>query len=540
MTGSGIRRAGVRGGGALILILLLALFIVPLLRLLALPLLHPSPPIGAWRPVWDSLILALLTASIAAPLGGGLAWLITAYQGWIATLAALTLWALFLAPSYVLTTGWIILFSTPQTRLTLIGHGFFGLAGLLMLFVIKALPFVSFVTRATLSSVGAGLGEAALIHNLSRFRRLRIMLRLIAPALALGFAVAVIETMQEFGIPASLGTASKIPLLTYAIYQRLAETPTDFTGAALLCWRLVLIAAVVGVASLAAQRRGANLRSGRTRPVLRRRPGLLVTLLSAAVVVSLLTLGVLIPSACLLLRGFGQGWQSTPHLGAVLRSLGFGIIGASLATGTGIALLRLRKAGRSLLTTTIDAALLANMAVPGLVLGASYILTFNNNFLPLYGTTALLIIAYAAGTIPLASRMVQGAFADLDRTLDEAARIHGLSVSTRAIDISASLLAQPLLYGLLIATSAIMFELPISELLYPPGATPLGVAIVGLDQMGSLGAAARLATLGIIAITGLAGFLLSLLSVVRLLTTRTMTSPMTNTMIRRALTDPSQ
>ncbi|GAA5263906.1 iron(III) transport system permease protein [Acidiphilium sp. MT5] len=505
-----------RSGGLIALVLIVALFIVPLLRLLALPLLQPSMPSAGWQPVWDSLSLAILTALIAAPLGGLIAWFITDYRGVAATLANVTLWALFLAPSYVLTTGWIILFSTPQTRLSLFGRAFFGLPGLIMLFVIKALPFASFVARSTVAGAGAGLREAALIHNLPPLRRLLIIARLIAPALALAFAVAVIETMQEFGIPATLGTASKIPLLTYAIYQNLAETPTDFAGAALLCWRLVLIAALFGLASLALQRRGANLRNGRNRMVQRRSPSPALSRLALSGIILLLTLGIVIPFCFLLLRGFSHGWQPTPHLNPILRSLGFGLIGATLATATGVALLQIRAQRRGLITTTIDAALLANMAVPGLVLGAGYILTFNNNILPLYGTTTLLIIAYAAGTIPLAARMVQGAFADLDRNLAAAARIHGLSASTRAIDINATLLAQPLLYGLLVATGAIMFELPISELLYPPGATPLGVAIVGLDQMGDLAAAARLAVLGMVAMIALA---CALLLIVRLLTT---------------------
>ncbi len=504
-----------RSGGLIALALIIALFIVPLLRLLALPLLQPTLPSAGWRPVWDSLSLAIVTALIAAPLGGLIAWFITEYRGLAATLANVTLWTLFLAPSYVLTTGWIILFSTPETRLSLFGRAFFGLPGLIMLFVIKALPFASFVARTTVAGAGAGLREAALIHNLPPLRRLLIIARLIAPALALAFAVAVIETMQEFGIPATLGTASKIPLLTYAIYQNLAETPTDFAGAALLCWRLVLIAALFGAASLALQRRGANLRNGRNRMVQRRNPSPALSRLALSGVILLLTLGIVIPFCFLLLRGFSHGWQPTAHLNAILRSLGFGLIGATLATATGVALLQIRAQRRGLITTTIDAALLANMAVPGLVLGAGYILTFNNNILPLYGTTTLLIIAYAAGTIPLAARMVQSAFADLDRNLAAAARIHGLSASTRAIDINATLLAQPLLYGLLVATGAIMFELPISELLYPPGATPLGVAVVGLDQMGDLAAAARLAVLGMVAMIALAG---ALLLIVRLLT----------------------
>lgn len=493
------------------LALIAFLFIYPLARLLALPASVPGEAVGGWRAVGDSLLLAVITAAIAAPLGAVLAGFVSTYSGITARIAVLTLWGLFLAPSYVLTTGWMIVFTRPELRLSALGAAFFGSGGLVALFVLKALPFAAFVTRATLSGTGAALGEAARVHGLSRLRRFRIQLHLIAPALGIGFAVAVIETMQEFGIPATLGTASRMPLLTYAIYQRLAQTPTDFAGAAVLCWRLVGIAAALALGSLAVQRRDAAVRGGRTRSILRRRPDARTALGCALLLAVVLTLGFVVPTGALVLRATSGGPWTTPHLGAVARSLGFGIVSSAVALLTGFALLKLRAASTRRIVVAIDAALLANMAVPGLVLGAGYIIAFNNRFLPLYGTTALLVVAYAAATIPLAVRMVEGALADLDRNLDAAARLHGLSRRTRAIDIEAALLAEPIGYGFLVAAGAIMFELPISELLYPPGATPLGVAIVFLDQMGDFAAAARLALLGLAAVMLFAAILVGAL-----------------------------
>jgi iron(III) transport system permease protein len=502
-------------GQAAILGLILFLFAYPLIRLLVLPLLGATYQNAGWKPLLDSLGLGLVTGLIAAPLGATLASFITTRSGPVALLTGMTLWILFLVPSYVLTTGWMIVFRTPAWRETVVGQAFFGPAGLILLYVVKALPFSAFVARAALGGSGAALGEAALIHGLSHTRRFGIALRLLTPALVTAFAIAVIETMQEFGIPATLGTATRLPILTYAIYQRLAETPTDFAGAAVLCWRLIGMASVLAVASFAVQRRNAALRTGRSRAVLRRSPGRVAAIGFGFCSAVLLLIGTAVPIVALTTRALTGTFAATPHLGAVLRSLGFGLIGATLAMLVAIALLKIRAGGARRLTGAIDAVLIANLAVPGLVLGAAYIIAFNNRLLPLYGTTTLLVIAYAAGTIPIALRMVQGAFGDLDRNLGAAARLHGLALATRAIDIEATLLAEPIAYGFLLVCSAIMFELPISELLYPPGETPLGVAIVTLDQMSEFAAAARLALLGLAAMTVLA---LLFLGVIRLAT----------------------
>jgi iron(III) transport system permease protein len=496
---------GRAAGRIALLALIVLLFVYPLARLLAEPLAGTARFGGGWPAVVTSLGLALVTAAIAAPLGTLLAVFVATASGPTARAAGLTLWGLLLAPSYVLTTGWMIVFATPGLRTSVAGHAFFSLGGLLFLYVIKALPYAAFVARASLGGIGAGLAEAAVVHGLPRRRRIAIALRLLTPALATGFAVAAIETMQEFGIPATLGAASHLPLLTYAIYQRLAQTPTDFAAAAVLCWRLILIAGVLAGASLAVQRHEAALRTGRSRPIVRRPPLSAAALGAGALTAVLGCAGLLVPLAALAVRALHGGDQPGTDLAAVPRSLGFGLVAGVLATGTAVAILRLRAAGARRLTALLDAALIANMAVPGLVLGAGYIIAFNNDILPLYGTTALLLIAYAAGMIPLALRMIQGALGDLDRTLLAAARVHGLQPATRAIDIAAMLLAQPLAYGFLLVCANVMFELPISELLYPPGKTPLGVAVVTLDQMSAFAGAARLALLGLAAMAALAG-----------------------------------
>lgn len=493
-----------RLGAVPVAVLIVMFFIYPLARLLVMPILHPHGLDGDWRALRDSLVLSLVTALIAAPIGAALALFITTAEGIVVRAAVVTLWALFLAPGYILTTGWMIVFANGALRQTIVGHAFFGVGGLLLLYVLKAVPFSAVIARASLVGLDAGPVEAAAIHAVPPVARLRVIARLLLPAAAVGFAIAVIETMQEFGIPATLGIASRIPLLTYVIYQRLAETPTDFRGAAELCWGLIGVAALFGVASLALRREGAAVRHGRARVAPRRRPGRVAAVAFGALAAILAVAGVVVPVIALAVVATRSFATPMPHAGAVVRSLGFGMVGAALALGVAFMVLRLYATGARRLAAMLDTGLIANMAVPGLVLAAGYIVAFNNDVLPLYGTRLLLLIGYAAGVVPLALRLVQGAVDDLDKNLVAAACLHGVPRLARMVDIEGMLLIQPVIYGYLLVASRIMFELPVSELLYPPDATPLGVAIVALDQKSMYAASAALGLLGLAAMAGFA------------------------------------
>lgn len=489
----------------LVLALLAFLFVYPLARLLFLPLVAVGSATDSFPAFANSAGFALLVGAIVAPLGAMLAQILETRTGQTVRTLSLGLWLLFLTPGYVLTTGWLVIFTNPTVRNGGFGQLFLGPAGLVFLYTLKALPFAVFVARATFAEAGAMLHEAALVLGLVPWRRRLLDLRLALPAMAAAFTVAAIETMQEFGIPATLGVTAKIPILTYAIYQRLNTTPTDFTGAAQLCWWLITSAALLALLQMAVQRRHqAALVHGRARQAARSLPHAAERAWLAAGAVLLWGLGLGAPLLALAAVALGGSLADTDSLDSVPRSLGYGVIAATLALAAGIAVLKLQQ-GRSLwFAAGMQGLLAANMAVPGLVLGAGYVIAFNNDVLPLYGTALLLIVAYAAGALPVAVRLLATATAQLDAKLDEAARIFALPLSTRLIDIEAALLARPGLHAWLLVTGAVMFELPVSELLYVPGAMPLGVAIVSADMMARYDVAARLALLGMAVLAGLA------------------------------------
>lgn len=480
--------------GALLALLVL-LLVYPLARLLVMGVGQ-----GAslnWRPLLNSGGLALLTGVLAAPAGAALALALERFSGRLVSLLGLALWLLFIMPGYVLTTGWLILFSHPQMRHSAFGHAFLGAGGLAFLYLVKALPFSVFVARATYAGAGASLREAALVLRLPRWRRLGLGLRLALPAMAAGFTIAAIETMQDFSIPATLGVTGRLPVVTYSIYQRLNTTPADFAGAARLCWWLIGAAAMLSLLQMAVQRRyRAVLVHGKARHGLRQRPRGAARAGLVGAALALWGLGLALPLLAMADVALFGAPAPADLFTAIPRSLGYGALAASLTLGLAMALLKLQRGRHPLFAGLLQAGLSANMAVPGLVLGAGYVVAFNNDFFPLYGTVLLLVIAYAAGTLPMAIRLLGGALAQLDARLDEAARIFALSPQTRLIDIEAALLARPGLQAWLLVVATVMFELPVSELLYVPGQMPLSVAILAADMGGQYNEAAQLALLG--------------------------------------------
>lgn len=493
-----------KGARTALLLLLALLLVYPLARLLLMPLGMAWDAAAGWRPWLNSALFALLTGIIVAPVGAALAQILEAKAGPAVRALGLGLWVLFFMPGYVPTTGWLVVFSHPALRNGVFGHLFLGVGGLVFLYILKALPFAVFVARATFAGASGTLREAALVLRLPVWRRMILSLRLALPAMAAAFTIAAIETMQEFGIPATLGVTGKIPVLTYSIYQRLNTTPTDFPGAAQLCWWLIASAALLAVLQIAVQRRyQAVLVHGRARGTVRRAPAGAERVSLALAAVSLWALGLAVPLLALASVAVGSGMDEAT-LSAIPRSLGYGVLAASIAFGIAVAVLKLQRGQHPLFSGAIHAGLTANMAVPGLVLGAGYVVAFNNNVLPLYGTVLLLLIAYAAGTLPMAIRLLGGAMGQLDAKLDEAARIFGLPLQTRLIDIEAALLIRPVLHGWLLVVGAVMFELPVSELLYVPGQVPLGVAIVSADMMAQYNVAAQLALLAMAALALLA------------------------------------
>lgn len=501
---------------------LLALFagltVYPLVRFLLFPFLN-GPGYGiafarsvSFEALTNSVRIGLVSTLLALTIGIPLAWLFERRRWAMSGVTMLVLWLIFVTPSYLMTTGWQIFFSKKALAHSILARWFFSEAGIVFLLMLKGLPFATLTARTSWQAIGAELGDAASLHIERVWKRRAIMFQLLLPSAAAAFAVVFVENIQEFGIPATLGAQIHLPIVTYAIYERLATTPVDFEGAALLSWQLVILAVLAAVFQLYfASRYSSALVHGRRRAVAPPRCTFIEGGLALSGLIVLAGAGVVVPGAAIVTAALTPVREAAPPPIAwesLLYSAIYAFLAALMAISIAAPILLRQRAERGHFTKALGALSLANMALPGVVLGAAYLIAFNSPLLPLYGTPLLLVIAYVAAQVPVLLRFLQAPLEHIHPNLSDAARLHGVPRSIRLLDIDGPLLARPFLWGWMMAFGQIFFELPISELLYPAGRPPVAVALVWLNQSLHYTEEARLALAGIglsVLVAGAAG-----------------------------------
>jgi iron(III) transport system permease protein len=98
----------------------------------------------------------------------------------------------------------------------------------------------------------------------------------------------------------------------------------------------------------------------------------------------------------------------------------------------------------------------------------------------LYGTVALLVLAYIATALPSTTRSLVGNMNQFQESLSESCRVHGASAIRTWISVVLPLIARPILAAWCLTYCGTLLELPVSQLLFPPNHEPLAV---GIDQV---------------------------------------------------------
>jgi len=452
--------------------------------------------------LWHTAAVGVGAGILAVLLGGLLAWSIERLAPYGRSLWRALVFVLLLTPSYLLALGVERLVEVggvlegaglPAATARSLAFGPFGLIALLGL---KGAPFAYLAVGATLPAAGSRLLEAARVHGGGPLRCARVLVGALAPALWAAFAVAFAETIGDFGIAYTLAAPAHFELSTFYLYAAVDREPIQFPLAAAVGLTLVGLCAVAVILQRRAlgNRGFALLRGGFSPPPppsRRARLGATVLLALyfglalgvpafATVTASLLrSLGTATRSFALTLANYRIALAQRPFWSSLAYSALLALCCATAAVALGAAIARLAQGSRGRLAAALEQLTLAALGVPAIVLAAGFILFWNLPILhrlhiALYGTTALLGIGYLAGSLPPAIRLINPALRSIQRSLFDAAAIHG---GGRWRSVGLPLLSRPLLYTWLWSFVGILLELPLSSLLYPPGRYPLAIAI---------------------------------------------------------------
>ncbi|MEH6773081.1 MAG: ABC transporter permease subunit, partial [Cereibacter changlensis] len=317
----------------------------------------------------------------------------------------------------------------------------------------------------------------------------------------------------------------RFPMLTTLIYQRLnGFGPTVLGQVAVLALALILLAgaALLLRATVIARlgfpvargRRFTAFSAGRAERALALGLWLLLGVLMILPIAALLAtalvpaLGMRLTLSTLTLGNFAEVAADPVIRRAFVNSLLLSLAAALISALVAVPFAWLVAVRRNPVLRRLNALADAPFVVPGTVLALAVILVFLPPLpligVSLYGTAAILLVAYLARFLPLVLRPVEALAQSLEPALDEAGRIAGASSPRRVLRLFAPLAAPAIMAGAVLIVMTAFNELTLSSLLWSAGTETVGVMIFALQQQGNSTAAAAVSALSLLVILTLA------------------------------------
>ena len=400
---------------------------------------------------WNSLFLAVCVGFLTTVLGLIFALVVTRsgfkYRRAVRALTILPI----ITPPFVIGLALILMFglsgSITQFFSELFGleptRWLYGLPGLMIAQVLAYTPIAFLVLIGVVEGVSPSMEEAAQTLRASRWQVFKtVSLPLMRPGLANAFLLGFIESMADFGNPLILG--GNFDVLSTEIFFAIVGAQYDQGRAAVLA--IVLLGFTLS--AFFAQRKWLGKKSYTTvsgkgdsgvHPLMPR--ALAIPVLAIAAIWSTFTVtiyGMIVYGSTVKLWGVDntltfkhyvtafsvriteKGWQWTGSAwDSFWTTIQIATIAAPLTAAVGLitAYLLTRQSFRG--KNAFEFGTMLSFAIPGTVIGVSYILAFNVPPIELTGTGAILVISFIFRNMPVGVRAGIASMSQLDKSLDE-------------------------------------------------------------------------------------------------------------------------
>lgn len=474
-----------------------------------------------YQTLFNSVVIAVVATVIAVALGTLFAWISTSTNvPGRKLLTPIMVLALLLPPLFY-GFGWIMLANKQNGLLNYAVQQWFGVSGAPFdieswggLFFVSGLGFSPF---AYLLLIGAFRNRDQAIDEASRIfganvpsTLFRVTLPSIAPALTGVIALVVVLNLQSFDVPQLIGRPARIFVFSTEIYRHIYDfSPSDYGSAYSLSLMILLIVVVLFIAQrLVLGGRSYTTVSGKG---FRNDPtelGGFRWVLSALIAVYAI-LNLVLPAGAVLLGSlepvFGvhtrltldnyvQVFSSPPLLAALRLTAMLAVVGGLLSMIIALITSYVVLRRRGFLRNYTSLAVWMPWAMPGIVLALAYlwIVLSTPGLKYLYGTSWLMLIVLVIATIPLVSRIAEGALAQISPELEEAARVSGARPGRVLVGIVFRLVIGSFIAGWFLSGLFIAGNLSVPVMLSSPVTKPVATAAYELFASGQTATAAAL------------------------------------------------
>ena len=356
------------------------------------------------------------------------------------------------------------------------------LPGAMLMFVCVLYPYVYLLARTAFLERASGMLEAARTLGMGPWRAFfAVSLPLARPAIAAGIALALMETLADYGTVAYFA----VDTFTTGIYRAWFSLGDRVAAAQLAAMLLAFVLFLLMVERVSRGRARFNDTTGRNRPLAGARlRGFAAWLATFACLLPLL-LGFVLPAGLLLRMALSEGDAQFGARFLTLARNSFVLAGATAAIGVLLALLMAYGArlSKGPLATTLNRLVGLGYAVPGAVIAVGVLIPVtrldnwlagqwqhwfgSNPGLLLTGGIAALIYAYLVRFLAVALHTVESSLAKITPSMDDAARSLGLGQSETLRRVHAPMLRGSLLTAGLLVFVDVMKELPATLVMRP-------------------------------------------------------------------------
>ncbi|HET7343375.1 MAG TPA: iron ABC transporter permease [Methylomirabilota bacterium] len=473
------------------------------------------------RALWNTLVLAFWVGLASVAVGAPLAWLTarTDLPG-KGLLRALVL-ASFVTPPFLGAFAWVMLAGPNAGLLNTLWRSWTGsehalvniftMPGLVFVVTTYTFPYVYIMVVNTLALIASDLEEAAAILGAGRLTvALTVTLPMVLPALMSGFILAVLQALALFGSPAILALPAGFHTITTQIWSFFQYPPKVEQAAAFSLPLLLATALLLLVQKRVLGRRGyaaVGGKGGQRRPIALgawRWPALAACGLVMACSI-VLPYGILAKAA--LSRAWAQPltWSNLTLANftftfvdygatqaAIVNTLELGV--ATACVGAALVAVLAYVSNRRLVIghQVVGFLALAPIVIPGVVLAVALFIAYTRPPFVLYGTLAILFVAYLTKEMPTGYAQSDATFRGIPADLEDAGRILGAGRLRILRDVTAPLARSGIIAAWCFIFIGVIRELSASIILFTPATKVMSVVIFDLKEEGQFGAIAVL------------------------------------------------
>ncbi len=429
-----------------------------------------------WTALWNTIIFAGASTILAFVLGVFVAWAVERTNMPLARFVGVMMIARIIIPGVLITISWILLASPNIGILNHIVRDLFGvrnffniysMGGMIWVHSIEMVPLTFLLLSASFRSMDPRLEEASTMTGAGNWRTLRrIALPLALPAVGAALLLLFVTSVETFEVPLLMGGRAGVRLLTTEIFQATSRTPVDFGLSATYSVAMLVLCIVLLIGYFRLVQHGERYQTITGKDFRPRKIDLgawrypvcalcmLIVFCITGIPLIVMLYASLLPFyqgpgvaafKSMTLENYTSLFQGDEIWLPMLNSFFVGVGSATIVVLV-VALIsyfvhKTNMRGRKLL----DYLAFASIAIPSVVLGATFMWFYLLLPLPVIGTLLIIMLAYLTKYLPFALRFVSNSMMQIHRELDEAAQVAGVPWARNFVKVVLPLLKPGLL-----------------------------------------------------------------------------------------------